>query len=806
MHLPDRRSRAGTILIAICLVSAGLLVGSCGSRAERAQNYYEQGKNYLAKNDYPKARIELLNAVRLNDKLVDAWRALFQVDEHDHNLPSMANSLRHIVDLDKKDVDSRIKLAKLYTLGNVLDQALRIIDSAEQLSPNNADVLALKAAILLRQRNPDESKTEAEKALKIDPSNEGARMVLANEALLRGDNASALKILAGISSAHENDVGILLLKINIFERMGNTVEEEALLKKLVTLHSTAAAFRTQLVRFYLAHQRPDDAEKELRTVVAANPNDMQAELELAALLSRIKGLQAAHDELAARIKAGGNVFPLQIALAKLDFVQGNPTAGTELLQKLASGQNKAETSIAKDTLAEMDLDRNDINAADTLVEEVLKADSGNVDALRLRALIRLKRNDVDGAVTDLRRALNGQPNSPQLQVMLASAYERSGSIDLAEKAYADATKASNYAPNFGLAYMAFLERRGLASQAEDLLNELARRNPTNIAILAALARSKLAHQQWDAAKMIADTIRHLDAKNPAVDQITGAALLGQKRIDESVATLQQGYQQDPTIQPMISLVLAYLRAGQPDKAETFLDDALKKNPHDANVLALLGTVDLAKKNPQQAEIDFENAIKAQPTNPAGYGGLARLYASENKLDQATQTIQTGLQRQPDNVPLRFTLAGLLEQKHDYNGAITEYQKLLTQQPGSLIIANNLASLLSDHRTDKASLDEAHSLAVMLKDSPVPQFKDTMGWVDYQQGDYKAAIATLEEAVTKLPQVPIIHYHLGMSYLAVGDKAKATEQFNMALKLSPQDTGLKSKIDAALKQPPAKTKS
>ena len=42
----------------------------------------------------------------------------------------------------------------------------------------------------------------------------------------------------------------------------------------------------------------------------------------------------------------------------------------------------------------------------------------------------------------------------------------------------------------------------------------------------------------------------------------------------------------------------------------------------------------------------------------------------------------------------------------FDAAISEYQGLLAKDPGSLIVANNLASLLADHRTDKASLDQA----------------------------------------------------------------------------------------------------
>src|SRR5262249_32962707 len=119
-------------------------------------------------------------------------------------------------------------------------------------------------------------------------------------------------------------------------------------------------------------------------------------------------------------------------------------------------------------------------------------------------------------------------------------------------------------------------------------------------------------------------------------------------------------------------------------------------------------------------------------------------------------------------------------------------------PDSLIVINNLASSLADHRTDKASLDRAISLAAALKRSPVPQFKDTVGWITYLQGDYKAAVPLLEEAAKALPNRAIVLYHLGMSYLAVGETEKAAAQLKLALTRDP-DAKLKEKIEVGLKK-------
>src|SRR6202021_3619331 len=106
------------------------------------------------------------------------------------------------------------------------------------------------------------------------------------------------------------------------------------------------------------------------------------------------------------------------------------------------------------------------------------------------------------------------------------------------------------------------------------------------------------------------------------------------------------------------------------------------------------------------------------------------------------------------------LAGIFERKADYESAISEYQSVLEKEPGNLIAANNLASLLLDHRTDKASLKRAQSLAAILRKSQIPQFKDTLGWASYLQGDYKTAVSLSEEAAAALPDQAAARSHLG----------------------------------------------
>ena len=801
------KSTFKAVLIQACLILSALQLAACSSREERAKNYYEHGMSYLAKQDYVKARIELRNALQLNTNMLDAWRGLAKIDEHDRNAAALAESLRRIVELDAKDVDARQQLAKIYLLSGRFDTALKLSNEAAEIDPQNAGVLALKAAVLFKLKDTDGATRTAQNALAIDPGNSDASVVLAGIQISQGDSKGALQTLTNVASAHENDLAVIFLKINVLNRLGNLEQVETLLRQLVVLYPKERAFRAQLIRFYVAHKREADAEKEMRAFVAANPADTSAELDLVNFLNAIKGPAAAHAELVARINAGGPVFPYQIALAKLDFAQGNVTDSTKLLEKLISGSSSSDDIItARTTLAEIYLNRNDVAAAEPLISEILRADSRNNNGLRLRANIHIRRGEIDDAIADLRSALNDQPRSPELLATLALAYERSGSIELADKAFFDATKASGFAPAFGLNYVAFLERRGSTAQAENVLTELASRNPNSIPILTALARVKLARQDWVGAHAVADSIRRLSDKSDLADQINGLAFSGQKKFVDSLAALQNVYDANPgAVQPMAALVNVYIQAQQIDKAEAFLQSVLKANPRNAEALVLLGSIQFLKNDPNKAVASYEDAIRQQPNDIIGYRALTDLYVKQKKFDDAVKIIQTGLKQQPKSFALHLSLTGVLEAKGDYEAAIAEYESMLKDQPDSMIVINNLASLLADHRSDKASLERASSLAAVLTKSQIPQFKDTLGWIAYRRGEYVNAISLLQDAVTKLPNYALVHYHLGMSYRAAGQDANASEQFKKARELAPNDAELKAKIDAALKSTSEKVK-
>jgi Tfp pilus assembly protein PilF len=777
-----------------------VLVAGCGSPEQRAQGYFEKGMELIAKNDDLNARLELLNAIKYKSDKIEAWRALAGIDQRTKATQSEFLDLRRIVELDPNDLDARLKLARMMVRGGAAEAALKLIEVANEGDKPNAELHALKALILTMSKDNAPAVAEAQKSLEIDSSNIDAIMIMASKKLSEGDADGALKLLDSVPVASKDELRLSLLKVQIFAKKGNLPKAEELLRTAVTKNPQEPNLRTQLVQLYIAERRLDQAEGELRVIANANPADTKSQLNLVRFLITFKSAKAGQDELERLINGGGDIFDYQMMLADLDSAQGKVSEGAELLQSLIKRGNTSERKLAaQGKLAELYVGKANFAAADPIIADMLQKDRRNTTALRLRATVRIEQGQFDAAIADLREALNDQPKSSQLLMLMALAYERSGKNELAERQYADALKSPGADANIVLRYIAFLQRRGDLTHAEDVLTDVVGRNPLNVQMLSALAQVRLARQNWTGALAAANAIAAVGEDRGLAEQIRAAALAGQNKIDQSISALEAAHAAAPDVtQPIVSLVSRYIQVGKPEKAEMLLQDMLKKYPANAQLLVLMGQTRLSQNKNDDAIQNFKAAVAQQPKDQVGYNSLYDFYLRQKDYVAATDVIEAGLREQPNNLNFRFAAATLNVLKGDQETAISQYESILKEQPKSLLAINNLVSLLLDYRSDKESVNRAVALAEDLKSTNVPQFQDTLGWAEYRRGDFINSVAILEDARAKLSNSAALRYHLGMGYLATGQSEKASEQFKAALDLEPDETPLKQRIRSAMK--------
>ena len=205
---------------------------------------------------------------------------------------------------------------------------------------------------------------------------------------------------------------------------------------------------------------------------------------------------------------------------------------------------------------------------------------------------------------------------------------------------------------------------------------------------------------------------------------------------------------------------------------------LQKTPQSPAAHFLEGKVYAAQGQWDRAEAALLKTLELDPNSSSAYDLLISTYVAANKLPQAITQLESLLSKSPDNARALMLSALIYEKMNEFAKARDAYEKLLSAKPDFPPVLNNLAYLYAE-RLDE--LDKAHDLAQKARalqpgDAAIA---DTLGWILYKRGDYKQALALLQESAQNLPNNPEIQFHLGMASYMMGRTDEARTAFRQA---------------------------
>ena len=761
-----------------------LALAACGSPEERSQGYYESGLEYLEEGDVTKARLEFKNALQTKEDHVPTLLALLDIEEKAGNFQQITAVLQALTEHDSKNLEIQLKFGQLMLMAGQIERAIEISDTALAIDDGDPNALAFKGAVLLKLEDSSSAVRFAESALAIDPENIDGIAVMAAERLIAGDFQGAIEYLDRGLASHERNIGLQLVKVQALANLEAYDEAEAVILRLIDFYPEEREFRRGLVRFYMRQGREDDAEREMRAIAENAPGEIAAQLEVVRFLNSVRGGDAAETELKSYIAQDPNNYTYRLMLAELKRSQDDSVGRLSVLQEIVNSAGlEPEGLAARNLMTGQYLADGDVAAARALIGEVLNVDARNTDALIYRASMAIDRRELDDATQDLRTVQADSPESVRALMLLARLHDLSGATELAEDRFARALRFSNANPTVGLPYVQFLLRQSLFARAEDVLIDVLTGHQRDIPSLQALAQVRLIRQDWLGAQEAAELIRSINAVSEVPGEIMGRVLQAQNQYEQSIAAFQGAYDlAERKTRPLVALIRAYVGNGKFDDAEHFLNSLVEANRENYLAHLLFGQLLELRDRPDEAEAKLKTAIAIEPENILAYNTLFAFYSRSGQAEDSRQLITEGLIALPDDFTLRLLSASLYEQIEDFQAAIAEYESLHEERPNSAVVANNLASLLTDFRDDRESHERALVLSERFRGSPVPQFKDTLGWTYHKLGDTQAAASLLADAVGQLPDFAVFRYHLGMSYLANDDREAARRELERALEL------------------------
>jgi cellulose synthase operon protein C len=787
------------VTLAAVSLSALLLLTACDSAEERAEGHYDSAVELLAAGDVDRALIELRNVFQLNGLHIPARKLYAATMLERGNLRDAFGSYTLVSEQDPNDVDSRVAIARIAAQTGNWDAFELNTTRAFELDPQNVQVRLLHQIqqfrqALLAQDAPRRAQVAAElTALKAElPEDLLLSRVLIEDHIAEQRFSSALEELDGALAIDPDSQEFLQMRLALLAQLGQDDEVERQLTEMIAKDPSDMASKEALIRWYISRGNPDKAEEILRADAYSAEATTAARVGYIAFVRQVRGDAAAREEVNTLIEQQQDVPVLRSLRAGLDFDAGRQAeAIAELEDIIATGEPGETTRQIKVSLARMLAMSGDQVASRQRIEEVLAEDATNVEALKMRASTLIEQDRPDDAIINLRTALDQAPRDAQIMTLMAGAYLRSGSRELAGEMLSLAVEASGNAPDESLRYARFLLETENFGVAEPILIDALRLSPNNVPILIELGRVYLGQQDWARLEQVEGTLRRLETEETAAaaDSLRVARLQGQERSDEAVSVLESIIQQQGSNSAAeLEIVRTHLQSGDVAAAETFVDGMLAENPQNDLLRFLKASIYASSERVADAEAIYTAMLDENPQQEVVWRTLYTLQTREGRFDEARATLERGLEALPGAPNLQWALAGEYEREGSIDEAIAIYDSLYTQNSSSVIIANNLASLISTYRTDPESLDRAWNIARRLRGADRPEFQDTYGWIALRRGEVTEALAHLEPAAAALSDDPLVQYHLGMAYVRAERTEDAIRQLQRAIDVAgPADT-------------------
>lgn len=730
-----------------------VLFGCARSPQYREGQFLQRGKTFLAKQDYARAILEFRNAIRVAPSDAKPYYQLGLAYLDSRDLGDAFNAFTKAKELDPHHAGAQIKLAELTAAGGDKEMnesaRARIQELLRELPPS-AEALDALAMTQFRLGDARAARESLSKAIQQFP-----------------DHLKSAVALAKLEASQ-----------------GHTAKAEEILQKAVLQSSQSPEAKLALADFYLSAQNAANAEKQFRSVLDSQPHNGLALLGLAAAQVE-QGHNKQAEETYRQISLLGDPKYKQIYPGYL-LSQKRYGEAIKTLEELAKADLRDRET--RNRLVVACLLGNQRLKAEQIITKALNSNPKDADALILYAAILLTAGKYDQAEQKLFLVLTFRPDSDAAHALLSRVHQARGQT-LEERQ--ELNEALRINPNLLEARLELsrnLISGNAANAALEVLNESPKQQKEqlpwivqrNWALLVSGDRAEADKgiQQGLARGRVPDLLLQSGLLKMQCKDYAGA----RRALDEALERSPE----DPRL--LWAVAQTYVLEGRASLASKTLQEYANERPHSAQLQLVLGEW-LSKAGDQAgAKNAFLAAQAADPKSAQADFQLAQLEANEGKMEEAHKHFAELAKREGYQLTGQLWLANIDDYTRNYPAAINGYRKVLTIDPQNVIALNNLAYLLAS-QTNEAdeALEFAQRAHELAPDNP--DAEGTLGWILYRKGLYDTARKYLQDAVTKdgessTQNAALRKYHLGETYLKLGNRESGLKAMYAALKINP----------------------
>jgi tetratricopeptide (TPR) repeat protein len=343
---------------------------------------------------------------------------------------------------DDIGLTARAKLAGIYMLRGELEESENVLNDILLIDSMNIEALILRGAMYTAQKDYRDAVSDFRNALRKDPQNKRAQLLLAQAHKRAGDSVLAKDAYRRALEAFPDDAlaPMELAKLLIAED-NNKGAEEVLRDRLAVAPQDGRAVRALIALLRLT-DRMDNAKEEAQN------------------FSTLEGQAAVGQYLLGALYLGEQDY-LSAEKAFRSSLDAVPLAAEPIqglvLSLVRSGQSKQAKAFLKDfttqypenlwaktLLGQVLAGEGDTEAAAAILESTLQSDESWLPAYT--TLAGLKNDDVMAQIDVYKRGLEALPGSQELALLLGTAYERNGRIEEAIAVYENALESNANLP------------------------------------------------------------------------------------------------------------------------------------------------------------------------------------------------------------------------------------------------------------------------------------------------------------------------------------------------------------------------
>jgi putative PEP-CTERM system TPR-repeat lipoprotein len=729
----------------VALLAVLMPIAACSKDPEAAKrDYLERGNHFVEQKKLPEAVIEYRNAINVDARFGEARFKLAETYERLGDAQNAFNEFVRAADLLPDREDVQLKVGQYLLVAREFGRAKGIAENLLQKNIKSVPAQVLLANALAGLKDFPAAITELETAVQLDPQRVDTYLNLAVYQAVSGNPAEAEAVLRNALSMAPRSVDARLGLANLAWASGDLVKAEAILKDALALEPKHEMANRALATLYLRSGRAAAAEASIRAV-AESSESTTGRFTLAQYYLSTNRVTEAIPILDALAKDPKGRVPAAMLLARVDY------AGARREQ------------------------------AHKRLDQLLTQEPANAQILLLKAQFLGADGKIDEAIARAQAAATAAPRLAAAQHMIGLLYLQKKDPEQALNAFNEALKLDPASADVSLQVAKLQLASGRANLALQSAEDVVRKQPDNMdarltLVRALVAGGNAARAETEVSKLAAQAPRSAD-----VQVLVGTVAAMKKNIPAARAAFTRAQELDSASTAALAGLLALdLSSGKPAAARARIAARLAADPSNPALLELAGRAYMSLGDAAKAEQAWRTLVEVEPASMVAYGALGQLFLSQGRLEDARREFERYAEREPKAVGAHTLVGIILQMQNRLPEAQKKYERTLEINPNAAVAANNLAWLYAEQN---ANLDTALQLAQTAK-SQLPEsheVDDTLGWVYYKKGLATLAISAFERSVAKDPTKAEYLYHLGLAHLKNGDKVKARESLEKALK-------------------------